>query len=91
MFKRLLFEHYFAAAKIAIAVGNSSHFQDLGMHFVPTITPGCEHVSAHTNEYWKCMARHQTSTLFHPVGTAKMGPRSDPMAVVDPELRYKEV
>jgi choline dehydrogenase len=27
------------------------------------------------------------TTIFHPVGTAKMGPAGDPMAVVDPHLR----
>ena len=27
------------------------------------------------------------TTMFHPVGTAKMGPAADPLAVVDAELR----
>ncbi|WP_318013754.1 GMC family oxidoreductase [Paracoccus sp. DMF] len=29
------------------------------------------------------------STTFHPVGTARMGPDGDPMAVVDPALRVR--
>ncbi|WP_238890716.1 GMC family oxidoreductase [Achromobacter insuavis] len=31
--------------------------------------------------------REYGATIFHPSGTAKMGPRSDPMAVVDERLR----
>lgn len=31
--------------------------------------------------------RQHGTTIFHPSGTAKMGPSSDPMAVVDSTLR----
>jgi choline dehydrogenase len=31
------------------------------------------------------------NTVYHPACTAKMGPDSDPMAVVDPELRVRGV
>ena len=34
-------------------------------------------------------ARLNSSTIFHPVGTAKMGQADDPMAVVDPRLRVR--
>ena len=32
-------------------------------------------------------ARERGSTIFHPSGSCMMGPRANPMAVVDPELR----
>ena len=37
----------------------------------------CEHIRA------------TAQTIYHPVGTCKMGPLSDAMAVVDPELRVR--
>jgi len=36
-------------------------------------------------------ARDIGTTIFHPVGTAKMGTDSDPMAVTDPRLRVRGV
>ena len=35
--------------------------------------------------------RDNCTTIFHPVGTAKMGPESDPMAVVDQYCRVRGV
>lgn len=35
--------------------------------------------------------RHYTLTIYHPVGTCKMGPRGDPEAVVDAQLRVHGV
>lgn len=35
--------------------------------------------------------RQTAKTVFHPVGTAKMGPETDVMAVVDGELRVRGV
>lgn len=40
-----------------------------------------------TPEYWDCAIRQDTGPENHPAGSCKMGPPSDPMAVVDPELR----
>lgn len=42
-----------------------------------------------TDAYWECYIRTFATTLYHPVGTAKMGPNSDKMAVVDWRLRVK--
>lgn len=41
--------------------------------------------------YWKATVQHFGMTLYHPVGTCKMGPPSDPLAVVDASLRVRGV
>ncbi|KYM93713.1 Glucose dehydrogenase [acceptor] [Cyphomyrmex costatus] len=49
--------------------------------------PDCRHTKSDSDEYWKCNLRYMSSTIFHPVGTTKMGPQGDPTAVVDPRLK----
>lgn len=46
----------------------------------------CSDFSFSSNDYWECYIRHLTTTIYHPVGTAKMGPASDKTAVVDSNL-----
>lgn len=45
--------------------------------------PGVENDPKAMRDYVRSVAK----TIYHPAGTAKMGPASDRMAVVDPELR----
>lgn len=40
-----------------------------------------------SDDEWLDFARTTGSTVFHPCGTARMGPASDPGTVVDPSLR----
>ncbi len=46
---------------------------------------------AASNETLEAWIRKDAGIAFHPVGTARMGARNDPLAVVDPELRVKGV
>ncbi|XP_076683503.1 glucose dehydrogenase [FAD, quinone]-like [Andrena cerasifolii] len=57
----------------------------------PNKIPGCSSLPFPSVEYWKCFARQYTFTLYHPVGTCKMGPKDDPMSVVDHRLRVHGV
>ncbi|XP_015112866.1 glucose dehydrogenase [FAD, quinone] [Diachasma alloeum] len=53
--------------------------------------PGCKEFTAGSMEYWECNLRHTAATVYHPVGTARMGPAGDAAAVVDPKLRVHGV
>lgn len=49
--------------------------------------PDCLKYVVFSDEYWECMAHYTGTTLYHPVGTTKMGPKNDPTAVVDSQLK----
>lgn len=49
--------------------------------------PHCHKHTYDSDAYWKCYSRSIGTTLYHPAGTAKMGPSSDKDAVVDSHLR----
>ncbi|RZB40283.1 GMC oxred C domain containing protein [Asbolus verrucosus] len=40
-----------------------------------------------SDDFWKCAARYYTGPENHQAGSCKMGPSSDPLAVVDPQLQ----
>lgn len=52
------------------------------------IRPGAD---AQSDDEILHFCREYGATIFHPSGTAKMGPDNDPMAVVDSRLRVKGV
>ena len=49
--------------------------------------PYCGDTAYDSDEYWECFIKHNTMTMFDPVGTCKMGPVTDPTTVVDMQLR----
>ncbi|XP_033357633.1 glucose dehydrogenase [FAD, quinone]-like [Bombus vosnesenskii] len=49
--------------------------------------PGCRHTQPDSIEYWECSIRHVATSLFHAVGTVRMGPSNDPRAVVNARLK----
>jgi len=51
----------------------------------------CDTLEYNLDDYWTCYGRQLSTTLYHPVGTAKMGPDTDNQAVVDYRLRLKGV
>ncbi|XP_018571565.1 glucose dehydrogenase [FAD, quinone]-like, partial [Anoplophora glabripennis] len=74
-------------AKQSLNLENTEIFKHYGIEVNRTPLPACEHLYFGTDEYWACVAMAYTTTIFHPVGTCKMGPKHDVSAVVDSELR----
>lgn len=69
----------------------TKNFEMHEMEEVKLNIPGCSDLEYDSDDYWKCYISHMSTTLYHPVGTAKMGPDSDNEAVVDSQLLVKGV
>ncbi|KAL7042669.1 hypothetical protein ACKWTF_001241 [Chironomus riparius] len=66
-------------------------FQRFGtrLHSIPL--PQCAYLHFASDNYWRCVIRMMAFSIQHQVGTSKMGPITDPTAVVDPELKVHGV
>lgn len=73
--------------KAAVSVGETLAMKQFGSRFHDKTLPNCKGIPKYTDEYWECVVRQYTMTIYHMSCTAKMGPPSDPWAVVDPQLR----
>ncbi|KAJ8708260.1 hypothetical protein PYW07_010385 [Mythimna separata] len=73
--------------RFLLSLENTKAFKSLGAYFDRTPLKPCRDHPWGTDEYIVCLARAYTSSCYHPVGTCKMGPKSDKKAVVDPKLR----
>ncbi|XP_047510845.1 glucose dehydrogenase [FAD, quinone]-like [Pieris napi] len=61
-------------------------FKNLEMEILPLNIPDCSKYVFDSEDYWKCYIRHMATTIYHPVGSAKMGPKEDKSCVVDHKL-----
>ncbi|XP_025103510.1 uncharacterized protein LOC112569801 [Pomacea canaliculata] len=49
----------------------------------------CSQFSFDSDAYWECLVRRNVLTIYHPIGTCKMGAATSDSAVVDPQLRVR--
>lgn len=66
-------------------------FRDHNIEAVPLLISECAQFTKDSDEYYECYVRYMSNTLYHPTGTAKMGPDSDGGAVVNSRLCVKGV
>ncbi|GAB0095141.1 hypothetical protein DMENIID0001_104930 [Sergentomyia squamirostris] len=78
-----------AGIQVYLKMLQTKAFKSMGIEIIKSFLPECENCKYGMN--WECYIRHISSTVYHPVGTTKMGPDSDPDAVVDPRLKVKGV
>lgn len=76
-----------AAIRYIIKLVDTPAFQKYGAKLHSKKFPNCDQYEFGSYDYWECAVRTITATLHHQIATCKMGPASDPNAVVDPELR----
>ncbi|KAK3865585.1 hypothetical protein Pcinc_028825 [Petrolisthes cinctipes] len=80
-----------AAIKFSLTLGNTTNFNSIGAKFYTKALPGCSHIEYGSDKYWSCYVRHMATTTYHYSGTCKMAPPSDPLGVVDHQLRVRGV
>ncbi|XP_063988368.1 glucose dehydrogenase [FAD, quinone]-like [Diachasmimorpha longicaudata] len=74
-------------AKFVHSMSQTKTMRSLNAYINPNVIPECAKFEFLSDDFWRCQARSYTMTIYHPVGTCKMGSVEDPMAVVDARLR----
>mgnify|MGYP002715724617 CR=1 FL=1 len=79
------------AAKLAVRLSETKPLKDLGVELIELKVGPCGSFDFKSDEYWECLIRHLTTSMYDASGTCKMGPPDDEMAVVDAELKVRGV
>ena len=77
--------------QMALSMANSRSMTKYKLSLANHPLPACSQFRFPNRDYWNCAIRQDTGPENHQAGSCKMGPASDHMAVVDPELRVHGV
>ncbi|XP_075156010.1 glucose dehydrogenase [FAD, quinone]-like [Haematobia irritans] len=70
---------------------NTSAFRETKAELIQMPIEECNRFHFKSEEYWQCYITYFSSTLYHPVGTVKMGSEKDETACVNPRLKVKGI
>ena len=73
--------------RIVQSLANSTLLKEkYGIEYVVESFGDCDVLEFDSDDYWRCALRYMTGPENHQLGTCKMGPEKDEMAVVDSKL-----
>lgn len=73
--------------RYVVSLEETEAFRRSQASYIKVPVQACAEYVWGSDEYFACLLIQYTSTIYHPVGTCKMGPKWDREAVVDPRLR----
>ncbi|XP_046750944.1 glucose dehydrogenase [FAD, quinone]-like [Diprion similis] len=79
------------AIEMALRLTGTKALRAYNFTLTDTNIEACSDHTFASTEYWVCAIRQDTTVELHQGGSCKMGPASDPLAVVDPQLRVHGV
>ncbi|XP_055678453.1 glucose dehydrogenase [FAD, quinone]-like [Lutzomyia longipalpis] len=82
-------ENLIKSIRLGLKLLDTPTYRKLGGELFVIPIPECDALEFDSDDYWACYIKYMISTVYHPVGTNKMGPDTDPDAVVDYRLRVK--
>lgn len=77
--------------QFTLKLGETNAFKEAGFKLEWLEINACKKYDKNSDGFIDCISRQLTFSLYHPVGTVKMGAPNDRSAVVDPELRVNNV